>query len=150
MEPPVTWSFPESLFPNHVTSLRLAFFGHDLPKPTHLMGTLPDMSTLTKKMTKADRAKFRARLETRHIIGLKLRIKLIMVSSKLLDCSSSPQDKRQAKRKIPRKYYIKEKKEGDQKKTTVQGCKDLAFSAHYPRGFASAIFKLWITAFQDL
>ena len=50
-----------------VLSLRLAFFGHDLPKPTHLVGTLPDMGTLCKKMTKADRAKFRARLETRHI-----------------------------------------------------------------------------------
>lgn len=99
----------------------LAFFGHDLPKPTHLVGTLPDMGTLCKKMTKADRAKFRARLE-----------------------------RRQAKRKIPRKYYIKEKKDGEQKKMSVHGCKDLAFSAHYPSGFAHAIFKLWITAFQNL
>lgn len=60
-------------------------------------------------------------------------------------------ESRQAKRRQPRKYYLKGTGQGQGKKKTVQGCKDLALSAHYTNSFATALFKVWlVAAFKDL
>lgn len=45
------------------STLRMGFFSHDLPKPTHLVGTLPDLGQMKRRMTKADRARIAARLD---------------------------------------------------------------------------------------
>jgi hypothetical protein len=41
----------------------MAFFQHDMLKPTHLMGNLPGIEGLTRVMRKADREKFKKRFD---------------------------------------------------------------------------------------
>ena len=42
---------------------RLAFFQHDMLKPTHLVGNLPGIKGLARVMRKADREKFKKRFD---------------------------------------------------------------------------------------
>lgn len=43
----------------------MAFFNHDMQKPTHLWGTLPGLGRMSRTMTADHKAKFRKRLAAR-------------------------------------------------------------------------------------
>ena len=50
-------------FPKHARTvlLRMAFFNHDMQKPTQLVGNLPNLVAMKRTMTRARREKFRLR-----------------------------------------------------------------------------------------
>lgn len=93
-------------------------FGHDLPKPTHLWGTLPNLGAMTRKMTRAKRSQIQQRLTRRN-----------------------------ARRVRPRFYYFKKFPQGGHT-GGVSGTEDLGKTADYTAEFCRSLLRIWIVAFN--
>lgn len=135
----------------------MAFFGHDLLKGTSLWGNLPQLSSMHRVLTRADKERFVRRLDSWIVPG-----HVVDVCFDDFGCFNqfsnvfynfpdpfglkhelerSTKERRQAVRKRPRKYYEKNHT------GRVHGCKDLAKTADYPVAFARALFRIWVNAF---
>lgn len=97
---------------------RQGCFGHDLPKPTHLWGTLPNLGAMTRKMTRAKRSQIQQRLTRRN-----------------------------ARRVRPRFYYFKKFPQGGHT-GGVSGTEDLGKTADYTAEFCRSLLRIWIVAFN--
>lgn len=76
----------------HWSILRMGFFSHDLPKPTHLVGTLPDLGHMKRRMSKADRARIAARLDAWLLPELHFFLQ-VKNSAKIENCLATTENK---------------------------------------------------------
>lgn len=102
--------------PRVVVLTYMGFFGHDLAKPSHILGNFRALQHLGRTLSKADRIRFSERLVKRNQLRVRKNLQ-------------------------PQIYYQKVKKrDGSQ---GWQGGRALANSAHYTPHFAQAMYHCW-------